>query len=153
MNTSGLNKSGINQSQNMGSSFKTNQNLERLEKISQKLNNIHFNIENDKNAKYEEVESRLASLDEKSMESNEMTFKTFNQIKEQISNIIQNIEEDRQRFEQSYEERTQYISNLETKFNFTSIKNKIREESKIKNMHNKKKDFLKKTKKPIISRL
>ena len=45
MNTSGLNKSGINQSQNMGStSFKTNQNLERLEKISQKLNNIHFNI-------------------------------------------------------------------------------------------------------------
>ena len=46
-------KSGMNQSQNMGStSFKTNQNLERLEKISQKLNNIHFNIENDKNTKY-----------------------------------------------------------------------------------------------------
>ena len=33
MNTSGLNKSGINQSQNIGSSFKTNQNLERLEKL------------------------------------------------------------------------------------------------------------------------
>ena len=125
MNTSGLNKSGVNQSQNMGTSFKTNQNLERLEKISQKLNNIHFNIENDKNAKYEEVESRLASLDEKSMESNEMTFKTFNQIKEQISNIIQNIEEDRQRFEQSYEERTQYISNLETK-----LRQKLNNEAK-----------------------
>ena len=126
MNTSGLNKSGVNQSQNMGStSFKTNQNLERLEKISQKLNNIHFNIENDKNTKYEEVESRLASLDEKSMESNEMTFKTFNQIKEQISNIIQNIEEDRQRFEQTYEERTQYISNLETK-----LRQKLNNEAK-----------------------
>ena len=38
MNTSsGLNKSGINQFQNIGSCFKTNQNFENPEKIYQKL--------------------------------------------------------------------------------------------------------------------
>ena len=119
MNTSGLNKSGLNNSNVSGgmnpTSFKTNQNLDRLSKISEKLNKIHFNIENDKNAKYEEIESRLAGIDEKNIESNEINFKTFNQIKDQISKIIQSIEEDRQKFEASYEARTQYVSSLEFK--------------------------------------
>ena len=97
------------------SSFKTNQNLERLGKISERLNNIHLNIENDKYSKYEEVEVRIANLDEKVIETNEATFKTFNQTKEQITQIIQSIEEDRQKFEASYESRTQYISQLEFK--------------------------------------
>ena len=43
MNTSGLNKSGLNNSNVSGgmnpTSFKTNQNLDRLSKISEKLNN------------------------------------------------------------------------------------------------------------------
>ena len=113
MNTSGIqNKSQL--SQNM-SSFKTNQNLDRLSKISERLANIHLNIENDKYSKYEEVEVRIANLDEKNIETNELTFKTFNQIKEQITAIIQNIEEDRQKFEATYESRTQYISSLEFK--------------------------------------
>ena len=118
MNTSSLSQrqsGNQNLNQSGGSSFKTNQNLERLNKISQRLNNIHLNIENDKNSKYEEVESRLANLDERVNESNEATFKTFNQTKEQIANLIQMIEEDRQQHESSYESRTQYISNLEFK--------------------------------------
>ena len=116
MNTSGIqNKSQVSaQNANM-SSFKTNQNLDRLSKISERLANIHLNIENDKYSKYEEVEVRIANLDEKNIETNELTFKTFNQIKEQITSIIQNIEEDRQKFEATYESRTQYISALEFK--------------------------------------
>ena len=104
-----------NLNQSAMSSFKTNQNLERLGKISERLNNIHLNIENDKYSKYEEVEVRIANLDEKVIETNEATFKTFNQTKEQITQIIQSIEEDRQKFEASYESRTQYISQLEFK--------------------------------------
>ena len=94
-----------NLNQSAMSSFKTNQNLERLGKISERLNNIHLNIENDKYSKYEEVEVRIANLDEKVIETNEATFKTFNQTKEQITQIIQSIEEDRQKFEASYESR------------------------------------------------
>ena len=108
-----LNQSGMN-SNNM-SSFKTNQNLDRLNKISERLNNIHLNIENDKYSKYEEVEVRIANIDEKVIESNEATFKTFNQTKEQISKIIQSIEEDRQKFELTYESKNKYISALEYK--------------------------------------
>lgn len=97
------------------SSFKTNQNLDRLSKLSERLNNIHLNIENDKYSKYEEVEVRLANLDEKVIETNESNFKTFNQTKDQISKIIQSIEEDRQKFDASYENRNQYLSQLEFK--------------------------------------
>lgn len=97
------------------SSFKTNQNLDRLGKISEKLNNIHLNIENDKYSKYEEVEQRIVHLDEANIGSNEMTFKAFNQSKEQIAQLIQCIEEDRQKFESSYESRNQFVSNLEFK--------------------------------------
>ena len=110
MNTSGIQ----NQSQNANmSSFKTNQNLDRLSKISERLANIHLNIENDKYSKYEEVEVRIANLDEKAIETNEVNFKTFAQIKDQITSIIQSIEEDRTKFESSYESRTKYISTLE----------------------------------------
>ena len=71
MNTSGIqNKSQVSaQNANM-SSFKTNQNLDRLSKISERLANIHLNIENDKYSKYEEVEVRIANLDEKVIETN-----------------------------------------------------------------------------------
>ena len=106
----------MNTSQSQGmnmSSFKTNQNLERLGKISERLNNIHLNIENDKYSKYEEVEVRIANLDERMIETNEANFKTFAQSKDQISKIIQSIEEDRAKFEAVYESRTQYISQLE----------------------------------------
>ena len=96
MNTSGMQ----NQSNANMSSFKTNQNLDRLSKISERLANIHLNIENDKYSKYEEVEVRIATLEEKAIETNEVNFKTFTQIKDQITSIIQNIEEDRQKFEE-----------------------------------------------------
>lgn len=115
------------------SSFKTNQNLDRLGKISERLNNIHLNIENDKYSKYEEVEIRLANLDEKIIETNETNFKTFNQTKEEISKIIQMIEEDRQKFDQSYENRNQYLSQLE----FTLMQKFDQEASARKNMEKK----------------
>ena len=54
-------------------------------------------------------------MDEKSLEVNEINFKTFSQVKEQITKIIQSIEEDKQKYESSYESRTQYITMLEFK--------------------------------------
>lgn len=49
------------------------------------------------------------------MEYNESTFKTFNVVKDQISKIIKSIEEDKQKYESSYENRTQYLRMLEFK--------------------------------------
>jgi hypothetical protein len=46
---------------------------------------------------------------------NEINFKTFSQVKEQVSKIIQSIEEDKQKYESSYESRTQYITMMEFK--------------------------------------
>ena len=58
---------------------------------------------------------RINNIDEKSLEVNEINFKTFSQVKEQITKIIQSIEEDKQKYESSYESRTQYITMLEFK--------------------------------------
>jgi hypothetical protein len=57
----------------------------------------------------------LNNLDESNIEINEINFKTFSQVKEQITKIIQSIEEDKQKYESSYESRTQYITMLEFK--------------------------------------
>ena len=74
-----------------------------------------MNIESDKYNKFEDIEVRINKLDEKNSETNEMTFKTFSQIKEQMMKIIQSIEEDKQNYESSFESRTQAISMLEFK--------------------------------------
>ncbi len=54
-------------------------------------------------------------MDEKNIEYNEVNFKTFSAIKEQITKIIQSIEEDKQKYETNYESRTQHITMLEFK--------------------------------------
>lgn len=74
-----------------------------------------MNIESDKYNKFEDIEVRINKLDEKNSETNEMTFKTFSQIKDQMMKIIQSIEEDKQNYEASFESRTQTISMLEFK--------------------------------------
>lgn len=58
---------------------------------------------------------RVNNIEEKSTETNEKNFKTFSALKEHIGRIIQTIEEDRQKYESSYENRTQYITMLEFK--------------------------------------
>ncbi len=74
-----------------------------------------LNIESDKYSKYEEIEVRINNIDETQIEVNEINFKTFSQVKEHISKIIQQIEEDKQKYESSYESRTQYITMMEFK--------------------------------------
>jgi hypothetical protein len=95
--------------------YKTNQNLDRLNKISQRLNNIHLTIENEKNFQNEDLETRLQNLEDKINETNDITFKSFTQTKEQLSNLIKLIEEEKQQFEIQYENRMKFISNLENK--------------------------------------
>ncbi len=74
-----------------------------------------MNIESEKYNKFEDIEVRINKLDEKNSETNEMTFKTFSQIKDQMMKIIQSIEEDKQNYESTFESRTQVISMLEFK--------------------------------------
>ena len=54
-------------------------------------------------------------MDERNIEVNEINFKNFSAVKEQITKIIQSIEEDKQKYESSYESRTQYITMMEFK--------------------------------------
>jgi hypothetical protein len=54
-------------------------------------------------------------MEERHLEVNEINFKNFSAVKEQISKIIQSIEEDKQKYESSYESRTQYITMMEFK--------------------------------------
>ena len=65
--------------------------------------------------KFEEIEVRINNTDERALDYNESTFKSFNVIKEQISKIIKNIEEDKQKYESTYENKTQYLRMLEFK--------------------------------------
>ena len=74
-----------------------------------------MNIESDKYAKFEDIEMRVGSIDNRHIESQEQSFKQFNSLKETISKVVKEIEEDRQIFEQNYENRTQYIRMLEFK--------------------------------------
>jgi hypothetical protein len=57
----------------------------------------------------------MNNLDERHSDVNESNFKIFSQVKEQVSRIIQSIEEDKQKYDSSYENRTQYITMLEFK--------------------------------------
>ena len=54
-------------------------------------------------------------MEERHLEVNEINFKNFSAVKEHISKIIQSIEEDKQKYESSYESRTQYITMMEFK--------------------------------------
>ncbi len=54
-------------------------------------------------------------MDEKNSDSNELNFKNFSAVKEQVSKIIQQIEEDKQKYESSFENKTQHITLLEFK--------------------------------------
>ncbi len=57
----------------------------------------------------------MNNLDEKNTDINEFNYKNFSGIKEQVSKIIQQIEEDKQKYESSFENRTQHITLLEFK--------------------------------------
>ena len=108
MNNSNLNYSGV-------SNPKTDENLNRLGKISEKLKNIQNNITTDKYSKYAEIEGRLGALNDRSEECQNEILKNFNTTKKEIAELIQMIENDRQLFDEAYEARTQYISKLEFK--------------------------------------
>ena len=73
-------------------SEKTGQNLERLNKISDKLNAIHFNIQNDKTTKCMEIDTTLGMLEQNINDSQDEVLKEFNQTKKDIAELIQTIE-------------------------------------------------------------
>lgn len=95
--------------------YAASQNLDRLGKLSEKLNNIHLNIETEKYSKYEDIEIKLNNLNDTHNESSEKNIKAFSVVKEQIAQIIKQIEDDKQEYEHNYENRSNYIRMLEFK--------------------------------------
>lgn len=121
-NQNNLSSLTTNNFKSIVSIIQANQNLDRLNKLSEKLNSIHVikfkdqtNIESDKYSKFEDLEVQLAKTDNKNNDYNVTIFKQISNLKEQISKIIKEIEEEKQTFETKFESQTQFIRLLELK--------------------------------------
>jgi len=111
-------------------------NLDRINKINEKLSNIQYNIKTDSNNNssnknnYNNIEERLIDLNQKNFESQEEINKEFSRVKIDLSNLIKEIEEERKNYELVYQERKEYLNNLEKRL----ITKLFNEENERKNM-------------------
>ena len=69
---------------------------EKINKISDKLQSISVEVENDKYARVESVDQRLNNLNEQIDEYTELMNKKFNIVRENLSKINRSLEEDNQ---------------------------------------------------------
>ena len=90
-------------------------NLDRINKINEKLNNIQNSISLENNPNTKHVEERLISLDQKNFESQEELYKEFSEAKRALSNLIAEIDQERGQYEVYYNNRKNYLKNLEKK--------------------------------------
>ena len=96
--------------------------LDRINKINEKLNNIQYTIKSENNPTNNQIEERLISLHQKNFDSQEELFKEFSEAKRDLSNLIHEMDQERQQYELIFNERKNYLKNLEKKINFKIIK-------------------------------
>ena len=115
------------------STIKYMSNIDRINKINSKLNNIQNTLSqqqfipqnSNSNININNIEERLSSLEQKNFESQELIFQEFSKIKKDLSNLLHEIEEEHQNYSKYYLQRKNFIQNLEKK-----LLNKIYEEQK-----------------------
>lgn len=69
---------------NMSNSYKFNKNTSNLDRLNKLTDKLHSNSENEKNSKFEFLNSRVADVDDHLNEVNDQTNKKFNIIKENV---------------------------------------------------------------------
>ena len=69
---------------------------DRVNKITERLNDLHSNIEQEKFVKLEQVETKVNNVDDQIIEWHEGNNKKFNTIKDKIQEFQKYIEEDQQ---------------------------------------------------------
>ena len=104
--------------------------LDRINKINEKLNNIQSSISSENNPNTKHIEERLISLDQKNFESQEELYKEFSEAKLALSNLIREIDQERAKYEIFYNQRKNYVKNLEKRL----IDKLLEEQKERKNM-------------------
>ena len=118
------------------SAIKYMSNLDRINKINSKLNNIQNSLSQLPQMSYNSsqiqnynninnIEERISALDQKNFESQELIYKEFSNLKKDITNLLHEIEEERQNYSKYFLQRKNFIQNLEKK-----LLNKITQEQK-----------------------
>ena len=99
---------------------------DKINKINEKLDNIQFNLNAEKNLNNKQIEERLISLDQKNFDSQEDLYKEISEAKRDLSNLIRAIDEERQQYLSFYNERKKYLNNLEKRL-LSKLENEQRE--------------------------
>ena len=100
--------------------------FDKINKINEKLDNIQFNLNAEKNLNNNQIEERLISLEQKNFDSQEELYKEFSEAKRDLSNLIRAIDEERQQYLSFYNERKKYLNNLEKRL-LSKLENEQRE--------------------------
>ena len=101
--------------QNKFSSALGNKYSDRVSKITDRLNELHMNIEHEKIVKLETVDSKIGKVDDQIIDWHEGNNKRFNGFKDRINEYHKYIEEDKAQKEIVYEARMQELRTLEQK--------------------------------------
>jgi len=89
---------------------------QKIERIAEKLNNVHITPENERNSKIDLLENRSKNLEEKITEYVESNNKRVNLLRDQIQKIQRMLEEEKDHREQVLQAKYRDMANLETKF-------------------------------------
>lgn len=100
--------------QKMSSAF-ASKYIDRVTKITERLNDLHLNIEQEKFMKLESVDQKIEQVDDKILDWHENNNKKFNIFRDRINEFTKYIDEDKQAKEYQHEARLQELKTLEAK--------------------------------------
>jgi vacuolar-type H+-ATPase subunit I/STV1 len=101
--------------------------LDRLSKLSDKINVINYSVDQEKHSKFEYLNQRINDVDDRLGEVQEQSSKKFTVIREQIGKIQKQLDEEKQKSETLLEGKNYYIKMLETK-----VTERFEQESQVK---------------------
>ena len=88
---------------------------ERVSRLSEKLNGLQANIEQEKLNRVETLDSKIARIDENVHEWHEVNNKRFNTVKEQLTTALKYIDEEKAAKETQLDSRLQELRSAETR--------------------------------------
>ena len=101
--------------ENNASMSVTSNNADRITALADKLNQIQVCLQNEKFTKLEKIDEAMKDTGDKLIDFNEDCTNKFQAIKEQLNKICNQIEEQNSQIDASYDEKMQYLHNLEEK--------------------------------------
>lgn len=94
--------------------------------MAEKLSTIQLHLRNERANKLDKLDNFIQSTGERLLDFSEDSHNKFGNVREQLSKLYQQIEQQNQYFESIYEDRMQYLKQLEEK-----VVERFDEESKV----------------------